>query len=132
MRHIQGYHRSYWMPPSGNYLLRIPLPAARAIANKTMTKPFIYFAGRFDGNGDASVRYRVHCPMKEVQGFTRSHWNYHWASIAANSSNRSCIHIVFVLSFHGQLIEKEHPSEMVLCPILWGINLSHIYAREVR
>jgi hypothetical protein len=23
-------------------------------------------------------------------------------------------------------------SEMVLCPILWGINLSHIYAREVR
>ncbi len=24
------------------------------------------------------------------------------------------------------------PSEMVLCPILWGINLSHIYAREVR
>jgi hypothetical protein len=26
----------------------------------------------------------------------------------------------------------EHTSEMVLCPILWGINLSHIYAREVR
>ncbi len=25
-----------------------------------------------------------------------------------------------------------HSSEMVLCPILWGINLSHIYAREVR
>ncbi len=24
------------------------------------------------------------------------------------------------------------PSEMVFCPILWGINLSHIYAREVR
>ncbi len=24
------------------------------------------------------------------------------------------------------------PSEMVLCSILWGINLSHIYAREVR
>ncbi len=23
-------------------------------------------------------------------------------------------------------------SETVLCPILWGINLSHIYAREVR
>ncbi len=23
-------------------------------------------------------------------------------------------------------------SEMVLCPILWGINLLHIYAREVR
>ncbi len=24
------------------------------------------------------------------------------------------------------------PSETVLCPILWGINLSNIYAREVR
>ncbi len=28
--------------------------------------------------------------------------------------------------------EEEDTSEMVLCPILWGINLSHIYAREVR
>ncbi len=27
---------------------------------------------------------------------------------------------------------KEESSEMVLCPILGGINLSHIYAREVR
>ncbi len=26
----------------------------------------------------------------------------------------------------------ENSSETVLCPILWGINLSHIYAREVR
>jgi hypothetical protein len=25
-----------------------------------------------------------------------------------------------------------HTSETVLCPILWGINLLHIYAREVR
>ncbi len=27
---------------------------------------------------------------------------------------------------------NECSSEMVLCPILWGINLSHIYACEVR
>ena len=27
---------------------------------------------------------------------------------------------------------EEPASETVLCPILWGINLSHIYAREVR
>ncbi len=30
------------------------------------------------------------------------------------------------------LVLKMRSSEMVLCPILWGRNLSHIYAREVR
>jgi hypothetical protein len=29
-------------------------------------------------------------------------------------------------------LQSEDSSEMVLCPILWGINLSHNYAREVR
>jgi len=35
MQHVQGYTRSYGMPPSGDYLLRIALAAARAPANKT-------------------------------------------------------------------------------------------------
>jgi hypothetical protein len=30
------------------------------------------------------------------------------------------------------LKDPKYTSEMVLCPILWGINLSHIYACEVR
>jgi hypothetical protein len=29
-------------------------------------------------------------------------------------------------------VPEQTTSETVLCPILWGINLSHIYAREVR
>jgi hypothetical protein len=33
MQHVQGYTGSYWMPPSGNYLLRIAPAAARATAN---------------------------------------------------------------------------------------------------
>jgi hypothetical protein len=37
-------------------------------------KKYINFAGHSDGHGNAPVRYRAHCPMEEVQSFTRSHW----------------------------------------------------------
>jgi hypothetical protein len=32
------------------------------------------FAGHFDGHGGASVGYRTHPLVEEVQGFTRNHW----------------------------------------------------------
>ena len=35
MQHDQGFHKSHWMPPSGDYSLCIASAAARAIANKT-------------------------------------------------------------------------------------------------
>ena len=35
MQHVQGYTWSHWMPPSGNYSLRIAPAAARSTANKT-------------------------------------------------------------------------------------------------
>jgi hypothetical protein len=31
-------------------------------------------AGHFDGHGGAPVRYKAHCPMQHVQGYTGSHW----------------------------------------------------------
>jgi hypothetical protein len=74
MQHVQGYSGGYWKPPSGDYLLCIAPAAARAAANKTMTKKWTNFAGHFDGRGGAPVQYRVYCLMEEVQGFTRSHW----------------------------------------------------------
>ncbi len=74
MQHVQGYSRSHWMPPSGKYSLCIAPAAARATANKTTTKTCTHFAGHFDGCGGVPVQYRTHCPMEEVQGFTRSHW----------------------------------------------------------
>jgi hypothetical protein len=52
MRHVQGYPGSYWMPLSGNYLLRIAPVATRATANKTTTKKWSNFAG--------------HCPMEQL------------------------------------------------------------------
>jgi hypothetical protein len=74
MRHVQGYSGSHWTPPSGNYSLRIPPAVARATANETMTKKCTKKTGHFDGRGGALVQYRVHPPIEEVQGFTRSHW----------------------------------------------------------
>jgi hypothetical protein len=73
MQHVQGYPGSYWMPSSGNYSLHIAPAAAMAAATKMMTKTYTYFAGHFDGHSNAPVRYREHCQMEKVQGFTRSH-----------------------------------------------------------
>jgi hypothetical protein len=74
MRHVQGYPKSHWMPPPGDYLLRIALAAARVTGKQTIMNKHTFFAGCFDGLGDAPVRNGVHRPMEEVQGFTRSHW----------------------------------------------------------
>jgi hypothetical protein len=35
MQHVQGYTGSHWMPPLGDYLLRIASAAARVTENKT-------------------------------------------------------------------------------------------------
>jgi hypothetical protein len=74
MRHVQGYLGSHWTPPSGNYLLRIAPAAARLTGKQTTNNKYTYFAGHFDGHGDAPVRNHVHRPMEEVQGYDRSHW----------------------------------------------------------
>jgi hypothetical protein len=74
MQHLKGYTGKHWMLPSGNYLLCIAPAATRATANKTTMKTYTYFAGHFDGHGDAPVHYHMHPPLEEIQGFTRSHW----------------------------------------------------------
>jgi hypothetical protein len=61
-------------PPSGYYCLPIAPAATKVTANKTMLKKCTNFAGYFDGHGGALVQYHMHCPMEEVQGFTRSYW----------------------------------------------------------
>jgi hypothetical protein len=74
MRHVQGYFRSHWALPSGNYLLCITPAAARSTGKQTTINKYTYKAGCFDGHGNAPVCNRVHPPMEEVQGFVRSHW----------------------------------------------------------
>jgi hypothetical protein len=56
------------MLPSVDYFLCIAPAAARVSGKQIMMKKYSYFAGRFDGHGNAPVRYRAHPPMKEVQG----------------------------------------------------------------
>jgi hypothetical protein len=40
MRHVQGYSRSHWMLPLGNYLLCIAPAAARATGKKTIINKY--------------------------------------------------------------------------------------------
>jgi hypothetical protein len=74
MRHVQGCLGSHWTPPSGNYSLRIAPAAARATGKQTTINKYTYKGDHVDGCGGALVQYRVHRPMEEFQGFTRSHW----------------------------------------------------------
>jgi hypothetical protein len=74
MENVEGFAESHWMLPSDNYLLRIALASAQVLFKTTTMKECIQFAGNFDGHGGAPVQYSAHCPIEEVQGFTRSHW----------------------------------------------------------
>ncbi len=74
MWHVQGYSGSHLMPPLVDYSLRITPAAARATANKMMTKKLTKKTGHYICRGGVPVLYRAHCPIEEVQGFTRSHW----------------------------------------------------------
>jgi hypothetical protein len=74
MRHDQGYSRSHWTPASGDYSLHIAPASARATGKQTTNNKYTNKAGRFDDHCYAAIRYRAHCPMEEVQGFTRNHW----------------------------------------------------------
>jgi hypothetical protein len=74
MWHVHGNSESHWKPASGDYLLHIAPAAARATGIQTTINKYTCKAGHFDGDGNALVRNHVHCPMEEVQSFTRSHW----------------------------------------------------------
>jgi hypothetical protein len=40
----------------------------------TMTNKCTLSIGRFDGHDGELEQYRQHCPMRHVQGYSRSHW----------------------------------------------------------
>jgi hypothetical protein len=73
IQHDQGFTESYWMPPSGDYLLHIAPVAVRATINTTKMQKYVHFADRFDGHHDAPVLYPTHCLMQEVRDFHKSH-----------------------------------------------------------
>jgi hypothetical protein len=40
----------------------------------TMASTCSFVVSHFDGHGGPPVQYKVHCPMQNVQGYSRSHW----------------------------------------------------------
>ena len=123
MRHVQGYSRSHWMPAPGDYLLRIAPASARATVKQTTINKYTNKAGRFDGHRDAAVRYRVHRPMEEVQGFTRSHWMPPLGKYCGRNMQPVTYMPFFFEFFHCQLVKKG--CRLMLRP-LFSIGVLHI------
>jgi hypothetical protein len=44
------------------------------MTKSTMMNKCTLSAGRFDGHGSVPEQYRRHCPLRHVQGYSRSHW----------------------------------------------------------
>jgi hypothetical protein len=80
--------------------------AARATGKQTTINKYTYKAGHFDGRGGAPVQYRAYRPMKEVQGFTRSHWMPPSGSNAANSIKGTWLRLIFLMFFIVKMLKK--------------------------
>jgi hypothetical protein len=108
MRHDQGYSGSHWTPALGNYLLRITPAATRAPGIQTTINKYTCKAGHFDGHGNAPVCNRVHCPMEEVQSFTRSHWTLPSGKYYAQYHSADMATMVFFNVFIVKTVGKGH------------------------
>jgi hypothetical protein len=99
MRHVQGYLRSHWTLPSGDYLLCIAPVAATATGKQTTMNKYTYFSGHFDGHGHAPVHDCTYLLMEEVQDFTRSHWMPPSGKYYVQEHKRDMATLVFLLFF---------------------------------
>jgi hypothetical protein len=72
MQHVQGYTKSHWTLPSGNYSLRIASADTEATANKTT----MYYVPTLMAISMeiAMWHYYSHPLMEEVQGFHKSRY----------------------------------------------------------
>ncbi len=106
MQHVQGYPGSHWMPPSGNYLLRI---APRWPPGQQQTKQ------RWK-NGPTLLAILMAVAVRRYDTTHIARWRRsralvkdtgrcHWASIVANSCNPSCI-CCFFLVFSSSTCRK--------------------------
>ncbi len=96
---IPRYSRSHWMPPSGNYLLRITPAAARATAKKTTTTncptllSILLAMAMPQYHTTCIARWRMSRTLLEATGCC------HQVSIAANRSHWTCICCFFTSFF---------------------------------
>jgi hypothetical protein len=85
MQHVQGYTRSHWMPPSGDYLLRIAPAAARATINSMIMKhvPTLLAVSM----AIAMQRYYITriARWRRFVAFTKATKRHHWTSTHSDS-----------------------------------------------
>jgi hypothetical protein len=108
IQHVQSYSGSHWTLASGNYLLCIAPAAARATGKQTTINKYTYKAGHFDGHGNVLGRNHTHCPMEEVQGFTRSHWTPPSSKYYVQEHKRDMATMVFSMFFIFKTVGKGH------------------------
>jgi hypothetical protein len=98
MRHVQGYSRSHWKPPSGNYLLCIAqrLPGQQANKQQSTNTPTLLAISK------AAVVRRYNtahiAQWRRSRALIEATGHCHWTSIVADRCNRSCI-CRFFMSF---------------------------------
>ncbi len=105
MRHVQGCLRSHWMPPLGDYLLHIAPAAARATENKTTMETYTYFAGHFNGHGNAPERRRSRASLEATGG-------RHQESSMSNNIKETWLRQFFWMFFIVKTVEKGHGSTL--------------------
>ena len=97
MQHVQGYSRSHWTPPSGNYLLSISPAAARATGKQkqstnTPKQVAMFMAAAVRRYNTAHVaRWRRSRALLEATG------RRHWASIMSNNRNWTWLQRFFLM-----------------------------------
>jgi hypothetical protein len=104
MQHDQGYTKSHWTPPLGNYLLRITPAATRATANKKMmlNVPTFLVISMAMVVRQASTMARI-TQWRRFMAFLKATKHHHWASTCSNCINRTCLPRIFVACFIFQI-----------------------------
>jgi hypothetical protein len=102
MWHVQGYSRSHWMLPSGDYLLRIAPAAARATGKQTTINK--YTSKKVAVLMAMVMRQKVTACIaqwKRSRASLEATGRRHWASIMSNNINWTWLRCLF-LYFHRQ------------------------------
>ncbi len=103
IQHVQGYSRSHWAPPLGDYLLSIAPAAARATGKNKHT----YKAGCFDGHCNAPTT-RIAWWRRSKSSLEASTGCRHRASIMSDNIKGTWLRQVFFMFFIVKIVEKGH------------------------
>jgi hypothetical protein len=101
MRHVQGYLGSHWMPPLGDYSLRIAPVVARATGKQTIINKYTYLLAILMAM--AMRRYvTARIPQwRRSRASLEATGRHHQASIMSDNTKGTQLHLFFYV-FHCQ------------------------------